>query len=160
MNTKLRRLEETLHILQSKQIEIQSNSKYNPAISQKASENNQNYNRFASLGSRTVNYENAMEVEDTASTTKMDENRPAKTETVVFDDRLALEDDDLGEWIELSYSIYVGCVSLDRICVPGTNRPLKSLDAILDQSKKYWTEGGERDSAYLPGCMAVICRIP
>jgi hypothetical protein len=151
MKTELRRLEETLYILQSKQIQTQSNSKYNPAISQKASENNQNCNRFASLGSRTANYENAMEVEDTASTAKIDKIRPAKTETVVPDDRLALEDDDLGEWIELSYSIYVSCVSLDRIDVSGTNRPLKSLDAILDQTKKYWTEGA---NGILPICLA------
>jgi hypothetical protein len=91
-----------------------------------------------------------MEVEDIASTTEMDENRPVKTETVVFDDRLALEDDDLGDWIELSYSIYVSYISR-QYWGSGTNRPLKSLDAILDQANKYWTEGA---NGILPICLA------
>ena len=58
--------------------------------------------------------------------------------------RFALEDDDLGEWIELSYFVYVSFASLDGSSPSGTDRLLKSLDAILDQSNKYWTEAASR----------------
>lgn len=105
-NADLRRLKETLQILQSKQIDTQSSSTHNPAVSQRVPENVQSLNRFASLGPGAANDENVMEAEDTGSTTEMDEAHPAKTGETVFYDHLDLDDDDLGEYIELSYISY------------------------------------------------------
>lgn len=155
MSADLQRLEETLHILQSKQIEIQSNSRRSPTISPSAPENNHSHNRFSPLGQVAAADKNMTEVEDTGSTTKMDEGRPTKTERMDFDDRhdrLAILDDDLGEWIELCYYTYVGCILLDKTVLRDyTNRPLKSLDAVLEQCDRYWTEGA---NGTLPICLA------
>lgn len=131
-NADLPRLEDILHILQSKQVESQSNNGDYPDIPQRVPVTKESQNRFASLSSMAAIYENDTVGEDTTPTTKMGEDRHAKNETIVFGDRFVFEDDDLGEWIDLTYFIY-------------------SLDAILDQSNKYWMEAA---NGTLPICLS------
>ena len=147
----LRRLEDILHILQLKQIEAQSNN-YNPGISRTAPANTHGHNRFASLSSKEDIYEQETEVDDKARETTVKEQRSINPDTVDFDNGFDLEDDDLGEWIELSYVVYVSHDSLNKIVAPKTNTySSKSLDAILDQTNKYWAEAA---SGTLPVCLA------
>ena len=120
----LPRLENILHILQSKQVESQSNHGDCPNIPQRVQIKKESQNRFASLSSMAAIYENDTVEEDTTPTTKMGEDRHAKKEAIVFGDRFAFEDDDLGEWIELTYFIYVSYAFLDGIKGPSPNRPL------------------------------------
>lgn len=112
MNTNLRRLEETLQILQSKTNSVQSHRKHSP---HKESQNSQSYNRFVPLDSTGDSDGNAMEAEDTAWMTNTNKDRPTKTETEILDRHCVLQDDDLGGWIEFHYLICVGFFFLGRI---------------------------------------------
>ena len=108
----LLRLEEILHILRSKQIDTQL-KKDGHSIPLTPPANTQDLNRFASLSVKEDIGQQETEVEDEVPATTLKEQHSMETETVDFDNGFSLEDDDLGEWIKLSFLLYVSLVSLN-----------------------------------------------
>ena len=118
------RLENILHILRSKQIGDQSNED-DHGILRKAPSNARGHNRFASLILKEDVDEQRTEVKDKAPETTLMQQRSINNE-------FALEDDDLGEWIELSFVLYVSHVSPNKTDARYSN--------ILQRlSTQFWT---------------------
>ena len=146
------RLEEILRILQSKQIETQSNEGgQSTPLTDPA--NTQDLNRFASLSLKEDIGQQETEVEDEVLVTTLKEQHSMETEIVDFDNGFSLEDDDLGEWIELSFLLYVSGSPATKLMVcklilfEVSRRNSRPVQQVLDR-------GGEGNFVHLRSCVA------
>ena len=100
-----------MHVLQAKKTKTQPIKRCSPSVAQTAPAVIQNHNRYALLGSSPDNYKDGPIKEDTISTISLEADYDAQIQTAMSDEDLPFIDDDIGEWIELSYFISVGCIS-------------------------------------------------